>query len=284
MKLIRYGPQESERPGVELPNGKRIDISDFISDINGESLHRLPDLDEWIRINGKNAKEINPKERLGPPITGVSKLICIGLNYAQHASESGMALPKEPLVVFKSTTAITGPNDDVIIPKDATKVDWEVELAFVIGKKAQYVSLENAMEYIAGYLVHNDVSEREFQFDRGGQWVKGKSCDTFAPLGPYLVTKDEIKNPHNLNLWLKVNGELVQNSNTSDMVFSIPALVENLSKYMTLLPGDVITTGTPYGVGFGFKPPRYLKSGDVMELGVDGLGVQHQKLISYQNR
>ena len=280
MKLLRYGAPEKEKPGVALPNGKRIDISEFVADVNGALLGNLDRLAIWVDANQNSAPAISLNERLGPPITGVSKLIGVGLNYAQHATEAGMTLPTEPLIFFKSTTAITGPYDNVIIPKGAMKVDWEVELAFVIGKKAQYVSREQAMDFVAGYLIHNDISEREYQFERAGQWVKGKSCDTFAPLGPYLVTKDEIGDPHTLNLWLKVNGELVQNSNTADLVFSIPEIVANISQYMTLLPGDIISTGTPFGVGFGLQPPRYLKAGDVMELGVDGLGMQRQLLVS----
>ncbi len=205
-----------------------------------------------------------------------SKIICVGLNYAKHAAESGMPVPEEPVLFFKATSAICGPFDPVIIPRKSKKTDWEVELGVVIGRKASYVTLEEAMEYVAGYVLHNDYSEREFQLERSGQWVKGKSCDTFAPLGPWIVTKSEIPDPHNLRLWLKVNDELLQNSNTSDFVFGIPYLVHYISQFMTLLPGDIISTGTPSGVGLGFDPPRFLSPGDVVELGIDGLGVSRQ--------
>ena len=211
-----------------------------------------------------------------PPIANPSKIICVGLNYAKHALESKMERPKEPVLFFKSTTAITGPFDPIVIPPGSTKTDWEVELAVVIGKKASYVSEAQAMDHVAGYVLHNDVSEREYQLERGGQWVKGKSCDTFAPIGPYLVTAEEIADPHALDLWLKVNGELMQSSNTSDLIFNIPTLVSYISHFMTLLPGDIISTGTPAGVGLGFDPPRYLKKGDVVELGIEGLGSAKQ--------
>ena len=215
-------------------------------------------------------------ERLGPPIANPSKIICVGLNYAKHALESKMERPNEPVLFFKSTTAITGPFDTIVIPPGSTKTYWEVELAVVIGKKASYVSEAQAMYHVAGYVLHNDVSEREYQLERGGQWVKGKSCDTFAPIGPYLVTADEIADPHALDLWLKVNGELMQSSNTSDLIFNIPTLVSYISHFMTLLPGDIISTGTPAGVGLGFDPPRYLKKGYVVELGIEGLGSAKQ--------
>jgi 2-keto-4-pentenoate hydratase/2-oxohepta-3-ene-1,7-dioic acid hydratase in catechol pathway len=205
------------------------------------------------------------------------------LNYAGHAKESGMAIPKEPVLFFKATTAITGPYDSIIIPKGSNKTDWEVELAIIIGKRASYVEQNEAMDYIAGYLIHNDVSERTFQLEREGQWVKGKSADSFAPLGPWLVTKDEIDDPQNLDLWLNVNGETVQSSNTSDMVFPVPHLVSYISQFMTLMPGDIISTGTPFGVGMGFDPPRYLNPGDVIELGVTGLGVARQEVIAYES-
>lgn len=204
------------------------------------------------------------------------KIICIGLNYRKHAIESGMDIPKEPVVFFKATSSIIGPNDTIVIPKNSKKTDWEVELAVVIGKRATYINEEDALDYIAGYTLHNDVSEREFQLKKGGQWVKGKSCDTFAPLGPYLVTKDEIPDPNNLGLWLKVNGNLLQDGNTDDFIFNIQKVVSYLSQFMSLMPGDIISTGTPEGVGFGFKPPIYLKDGDVIELGIDGLGSSKQ--------
>ena len=219
---------------------------------------------------------------MGAPISKPGKIVCIGLNYIKHAEESGSEIPKEPVVFFKATSSLTGPFDPVVIPKNSKKTDWEVELAVIIGKKASYVSQEEAMDYVAGYAVHNDVSEREYQLERGGQWVKGKSCDTFAPLGPYFVTKDEISDPHNLRLWLKLNGEKLQDGNTKDFIFNIPYVVSYLSQFMSLHPGDVISTGTPEGVGLGFTPPRYLKPGDVMELGIDGLGESRQTAVAYE--
>jgi len=281
MKLIRFGKEGQEQPGVLL-HDKILDVSSFVYDYdeaffgnNGIEL-----LEEWLEKNHSSCPVIDEEERLGPPIARPSKIICIGLNYAGHARESGMELPKQPVVFFKATSAIVGPNDNLEIPKNSTKTDWEVELAFVIGKKAKYVEEADAYNHIAGYVLHNDYSERAFQLEHGGQWVKGKSADTFAPIGPFIATKDEISDPHNLNLWLKVNGQKVQDSNTSDLIFKIPQLVHHLSSYMTLLPGDIISTGTPAGVGMGFKPPRYLKNGDFVELGVDGLGssAQHVKL------
>ena len=224
---------------------------------------------------------VDPGARLGSPVKRPSKLICVGLNYAKHAAESGMEIPKEPVLFFKATSSIVGPNDDLVIPKNSHKTDWEVELAFVIGKRASYVSRKEAMDHVAGYVLHNDYSEREFQLERSGQWVKGKSCDTFAPLGPYLVPASEITDPNNLRLWLKVNGEMMQDSSTSDFVFRIDELVSYISQFMTLLPGDVVSTGTPFGVGLGLKPPRYLKPGDIVELGIDGLGESRQHVKAY---
>jgi len=225
--------------------------------------------------------EIPAGARMGCPVANPSKIVCIGLNYAKHAKETNAPIPKEPILFMKSTTAITGPYDPVMIPKNSVKTDWEVELAFVIGKKASYVEESDAMDYVAGYCLHNDVSEREFQLERGGTWDKGKGCDTFAPLGPWLVTKDEIADPHALRLWLKVNDQLMQDGNTDDLIFNIPQLVSYLSQFMTLLPGDIISTGTPAGVGLGFNPPVYLKPGDVVELGIDGLGSSRQNVIAY---
>jgi len=219
--------------------------------------------------------------RIGCPVAKPSKVVCIGLNYAKHAKETNAAIPKEPILFLKSTTAIVGPNDKIIIPKDSVKTDWEVELAFVIGKKASYVSEEEAMDYVAGYVLHNDVSEREYQLERGGTWDKGKGCDSFAPIGPWMVTKDEIKDPHNLRLWLKLNGQIMQDSNTDDLIFNIPQLVSYISQFMTLLPGDIVSTGTPAGVGLGMTPNVYLKAGDVIELGIDGLGISSQTCIAY---
>ena len=278
MKLIRFGPQGAEKPGIETADGRRYDVSAFCSDYDqaffeGEGPSRLA---EWAASQGNTLPALAGGERLGPPIANPSKIICVGLNYAKHALESKMERPKEPVLFFKSTTAITGPFDPIVIPPGSTKTDWEVELAVVIGKKASYVSEAQAMDHVAGYVLHNDVSEREYQLERGGQWVKGKSCDTFAPIGPYLVTADEIADPHALDLWLKVNGELMQSSNTSDLIFNIPTLVSYISHFMTLLPGDIISTGTPAGVGLGFDPPRYLKKGDVVELGIEGLGSAKQ--------
>ena len=218
------------------------------------------------------------------PLTRPSKIVCVGLNYAQHAAEAGMEVPKEPVLFFKSTTALNGPYDDVTIPKGSTKSDWEVELAIVIGKKASYVEEADAFNHIAGYVLHNDLSERTFQIELSGQWCKGKGCDTFAPVGPFIATKDEIKDPSNLNLWLKLNGEIMQQSATSDFIFSIPYVISHISQFMTLLPGDIVSTGTPFGVGLGLTPPRYLKDGDVMELGIDGLGVSKQVCKNYNEK
>ncbi len=283
MKLIRFGHPGQEQPGIITPEGKRLDVSAFGEDFDEKFFEKngLERLSEWLKKNAATCPEISGDVRLGAPIGRPSKIICVGLNYASHASESNMQLPAEPVLFFKSTTAICGPHDAVIIPKGATKLDWEVELAVVIGKKASYVDEASAMDYVAGYVVHNDLSEREFQLERSGQWVKGKSADTFAPLGPFLADKSEIPDPHNLGIWLKVNGEMLQNSNTNDLVFKVPVLVSYISQFMTLLPGDVISTGTPAGVGLGFNPPRYLKPGDVMELGIDGLGVSRQEVVAY---
>ena len=279
MKLLRFGNPGQEKPGLQLADGRRIDASAFGSDwdeafFGGDGLARLAD---WAKANADSAPVVDSAVRLGPCVARPSKIICIGLNYVDHAKESGMPIPAEPIVFFKATSAIVGPNDDVVIPKDSKKTDWEVELAFVIGKRANYVSEEDALSHIAGYAVHNDYSEREWQIERGGQWVKGKSCDTFAPIGPFLATADEIADPQNLNLWLKLNGKTIQNSSTAQMIFGMKKLVSYLSQFMSLLPGDVITTGTPPGVGLGFKPePLFLKPGDVVELGVEGLGEQRQ--------
>jgi 2,4-diketo-3-deoxy-L-fuconate hydrolase len=284
MKLFRFGAFEQEQPGVILSDGRKVTVAAFGEDFNEAffATNGLSRLADWLTIHADACPEVSGDVRLGSAIARPSKIVCIGLNYAKHAAESGMEVPKEPVIFFKSTSALCGPNDNVIIPRNSVKTDWEVELAFVIGKKASYVDEANAMDYVAGYILHNDYSEREFQLERSGQWVKGKSNDTFAPLGPFMATKDEIADPHNLRLWLKVNDEMLQDSNTDDMVFKIPTLVSYLSQFMTLLPGDVISTGTPFGVGLGFKPPRYLKAGDVVELGIDGLGTQRQVAVAYQ--
>ena len=285
MKLIRFGPKGKELPGIKIDDSTSIDVSAFINDYN-ESFFENNDLEKlkkWLSINIDSCPKISNKTRLGPPLVRPSKIICVGLNYSKHANESGMAVPKEPVLFFKSTTSIIGPYDDVIIPKNSNKTDWEVELALVIGKKASYIDAGQVKDHIFGYVLHNDISERSFQLEREGQWVKGKSCDTFAPLGPYLITKDEIKNANNLNLWLKLNGEIMQKSNTSDFIFKINEVVSYISQFMTLLPGDIISTGTPSGVGLGFDPPKFLKNNDIMELSVEGLGVSKQKVKSYKN-
>ncbi|WP_413669173.1 fumarylacetoacetate hydrolase family protein [Mucilaginibacter sp. Mucisp86] len=280
MKLIRFGEPGKEKPGVIL-NDKRYDVSAFGEDyteqfFETDGLSRLADF-----IKDNLLPEVAEGVRLGSPIARPSKLVCIGLNYADHAKETNAPLPPEPVIFMKSTTAIVGPFDDIMIPKNSVKTDWEVELAVVIGKKASYVEEAEAMDYVAGYVLHNDVSEREFQLERNGTWDKGKGCDTFAPLGPFLATQDEIADPHNLRLWLKVNGETMQDGTTSNFIFNLPHLISYTSQFMTLLPGDVISTGTPAGVGLGMKPPIYLKAGDVVELGIEGLGESKQNLVAY---
>lgn len=284
MKLIRFGDANKEKPGIETQTGKRLDCSGFGEDWSEEFFDNngLRRLAAWLELNETKLPEIPATARLGSPIKRPSKIICVGLNYAKHAKESGMPLPEVPILFMKATSSLCGPFDPIIIPKNSEKTDWEVELAVVVGKKASYVNKEEAMDYVAGFALHNDVSERDFQLHHGGQWVKGKSADHFAPLGPYLVTKDEIPNPHNLRLWLTVNGQPMQDSNTSDLVFDIPTLVSYISQYMTLLPGDVISTGTPSGVGLGLKPPRYLAAGDVVELGIDGLGTAKQVAVNWK--
>ena len=283
MKLIRFGEVGQEKPGVHI-DGVNYDVSGFIKDFDEQFFANggIPHLAWMIAQHETMLPVIAEGVRLGCPVANPSKILCIGLNYAKHAKETNAAIPKEPILFMKSTTAITGPNDSIMIPKNSVKTDWEVELAFVIGKRASYVSEEEAMDYVAGYCLHNDVSEREFQLERGGTWDKGKGCDTFAPLGPWMVTKDEIADPHKLRLWLKVNDQMMQDGNTDDLIFNIPQLVSYLSQFMTLLPGDIISTGTPAGVGLGFNPPVYLKPGDVVELGIDGLGISKQNVIAYQ--
>lgn len=281
MKLVRYGEAGNEKPGI-FHNNLVYDASQWVRDYdelffqeNGlETLQRYANLCELTPVQ--------PTPRLGCPVARPSKIVCIGLNYRGHAAETGAPIPSEPVLFLKATTAITGPNDPIIIPKGSQKTDWEVELAVVIGTKASYVREEEAMNYVAGYMLHNDVSEREFQLERGGTWDKGKGCDTFAPLGPWLVTADEIADVHNLSLWLKVNGQLMQQGNTSDFIFNIPQLIAYVSRFMTLLPGDIISTGTPAGVGLGMNPPVYLKPGDVVELGIDGLGTSTQHVKAFE--
>jgi len=285
MKLIRFGAVGQEKPGVQLANGTKIDVSAFGSDYNEDFFGNegIEKLAAWLEKNESSCPVVEDGVRLGVPLTRPSKIVCVGLNYAQHAAEAGMEVPKEPVLFFKSTTALVGPNDDVIIPKNSKKSDWEVELSIVIGKKASYVEEADAYNHIAGYVLHNDVSERAFQIERSGQWCKGKGCDTFAPVGPFIATKDEIKDPNNLNLWLKLNGEVMQNSSTSDFIFNVEHVVSHISQFMTLLPGDIISTGTPFGVGLGLTPPMYLKDGDVMELGIEGLGVSKQNVKAYKS-
>jgi 2,4-diketo-3-deoxy-L-fuconate hydrolase len=283
MKLIRFGEAGREKPGVLLGDGTRVDVSGMGSDYDESFFGNggLEKLDAWVRSNGSSAPRVAPSVRLGSPICRPSKIVCIGLNFRDHAAESKMELPKEPVIFFKSTTSLVGPNDPLVIPKNGTKVDWEVELAVVIGEKALYISKEEALSFVAGFVLHNDYSERSFQLERGGQWVKGKSADTFAPLGPFLATPDEIPNSGRLRMWLKVNGEFRQNGSTENMIFDVATLVSYVSQFMTLLPGDVISTGTPAGVGLGMNPPKYLKAGDVVELGVDGLGESRQHVVSF---
>ncbi|MGQ0739637.1 MAG: fumarylacetoacetate hydrolase family protein [Bacteroidota bacterium] len=283
MKLIRHGLSGHEKPGVMLNDGW-FDVSGHIHDYNEEFFETdgIKRLQTFIQQT--DLKPVSKQTRLGPPIARPSKIICIGLNYSDHAKESNMQLPAEPVVFFKASSAIAGPNDDLVIPKNSKKTDWEVELAIVIGKKASYINEADALGHIAGYMLHNDYSEREFQLERSGQWVKGKSCDTFAPLGPFLATPDEIADVKNLRLWLTVNGKMMQDGNTKNLVFNLPFLVSYLSQFMSLLPGDIISTGTPAGVGLGQKPgPVYIKPGDVIELGIDGLGSSKQVAIAYNN-
>lgn len=285
MKLIRFGERGKEKPGLILSDGTKIDASSFGEDYDESFFENngLSRLAKWVTENASSAPKIDDSERLAPPVANPGKLVCIGLNYEDHAKEGGMDIPDEPILFFKATSSIVGPNDDLVIPKNSKKTDWEVELGVIIGKKASYLTEDEAMDYVAGYCVHNDYSEREFQLERGGQWVKGKSCDTFAPLGPYLATKDEIDDINDLRLWLKVNGELKQDGSTNKLIFDIPYLVSYISQFMTLRAGDIISTGTPAGVGLGFNPPQYLKPGDEVELGIEGLGSSKQKAKAYNS-
>jgi 2,4-diketo-3-deoxy-L-fuconate hydrolase len=281
VRLIRFGPAGHERPGLLLPDGGRVDASSFGSDwdegfLGGDGLRRLA---AWADDHAARAPRVAEGERLGPPIVRPSKIVCIGLNYADHARETNAKLPEEPVIFFKATTALCGPNDDLVLPRGSQKTDWEVELAVVIGRRARYVTREDALGHVAGYALHNDYSERQDQLERGGQWSKGKSQDTFAPLGPFLATPDELPGVRDLPMWLTVNGKSRQKSRTSQMVFDVPTLVSYLSRFMTLLPGDVISTGTPAGVGLGMTPPAFLKAADVVELGIEGLGAQRQHVV-----
>lgn len=278
MKLLRYGPVGQERPGILDAQNNIRDLSSVIADISGATLS-VECLEKLATLDLESLPIISQPVRFGPCVNHVGKFICIGLNYADHAAESGMDVPPEPVVFMKATSAITGPNDHVIKPRNSTKLDWEVELGIVIGKHASYVELDRAEDYIAGYCVINDVSERNFQLERGGQWDKGKGCDSFGPIGPYVVTKDEVPDPLNLHLWLKVNDKTFQNGSTKHMVFGPKFLVHYLSQFMSLQPGDIISTGTPPGVGLGQKPPVYLNEGDVMELGIEGMGTQKQVVV-----
>jgi 2-keto-4-pentenoate hydratase/2-oxohepta-3-ene-1,7-dioic acid hydratase in catechol pathway len=275
MKLLRYGAPGAEKPAILDADGAIRDLSGHVSDIGGKDIDPAG-LAELAKLDPASLPLVAGTPRIGPCVAGTGKFICIGLNYADHAAESGMAVPPEPVVFMKATSAIVGPNDDLLIPRGSEKTDWEVELGVVIGKTAKYVSETDALDYVAGYCTVHDVSERAFQIERSGQWTKGKSCDTFGPIGPWLVTKDEVADPQNLGLWLKVNGETVQNGTTKTMVYGAAFLVSYLSQFMSLHPGDIISTGTPPGVGMGMKPPRYLKAGDVVELGIEGLGSQKQ--------
>ena len=275
MKLLRYGAPGAEKPAILDGDGAIRDLSGHVSDIGGKEIDPAA-LAVLAKLDPTTLPLVAGTPRIGPCVTGTGKFICIGLNYADHAAESGMAVPPEPVVFMKATSAIVGPNDDLLIPRGSEKTDWEVELGVVIGKTAKYVSEADALDYVAGYCTVHDVSERAFQIERSGQWTKGKSCDTFGPIGPWLVTKDEVADPQNLGLWLKVNGETVQNGTTKTMVYGAAFLVSYLSQFISLHPGDIISNVTPPGVGMGMKPPRYLKAGDVVELGIEGLGSQKQ--------
>jgi len=282
MKLIRYGEPNREKIGVQI-NGKNYDVSALGGDYNETFFedNGLARLEEFVKANEEFLIEIPEGTRLGSPVARPSKIVCIGLNYLDHAEETNAKIPTEPIIFMKSTTSLAGPYDDIIIPRGSTKTDWEVEFGIVMGAKASYVEEKDAMDYIAGYVLHNDVSEREFQLERGGTWDKGKGCDTFAPVGPFMATKDEIKDINNIRLWLSVNGKMVQNGNTKNLIFGVPHIISYISQFMTLLPGDIISTGTPAGVGLGFNPPVYLKPGDVVELGAEGLGTSRQIVKAY---
>ena len=280
MKLLRYGPAGQEKPGLLDPDGKIRDLAGAVRDIDGEALAPAS-LDRLRRLDPATLPLVSGSPRLGPCVGSVSKIVAIGLNYRLHAQEAGASIPTEPIFFMKATSSICGPNDDVIIPKNSQKTDYEVELGIVIGSLARHVTKVDARKHVAGYCVVNDVSEREFQIERGGQWTKGKSADTFCPTGPWLVTADEVPDPGKLALWTEVNGERRQNSNTADLIFGIDEIVSYVSQFMTLLPGDVIPTGTPSGVGMGFKPPKFLKPGDRVRLSVEGLGEQYQRLVAY---
>ena len=282
MKLVRYGAKGKEKPGLIDQEGKLRDLSGVINDITPEQLAPAA-LARLAKLDTAKLPLVKGKKRFGVPLNGVRKFLAIGLNYSDHAAEAGMPIPKEPILFFKADTSLSGPNDDVMLPQGSKKSDWEVELGVVIGKKARYVSKKDALKHVVGYCVVNDVSEREYQIERGGTWDKGKGCDTFGPVGPWLVTTDEIRDPQNLDMWLDVNGKRFQTGNTKTMIFDVATIISYVSEFMTLMPGDVITTGTPPGVGMGVKPkPRFLKAGDVMTLGLQGLGEQCQKVVAFK--
>ncbi|MEX2577505.1 MAG: fumarylacetoacetate hydrolase family protein [Verrucomicrobiales bacterium] len=283
MKLLRFGPAGSEKPGLQLDDDTRIDASAFGMDWDEKFFadpSNMEKLRSWAVEQGGSSPRLEEGTRLGPAVSRPGKIICIGLNFLDHAKESGAEPPEEPIIFFKAVSAVCGPNDPLVIPRGGEKTDWEVELAVVVGKKASYVTPEEALDHVAGYVLHNDYSERAFQLERGGQWVKGKSCDSFAPIGPFVATQDEIADIDNCRMWLTVNGDAKQDGNTSNLIFGVPHLVSYLSQFMTLMPGDVISTGTPAGVGLGFDPPQYLKPGDVVELGIDGLGSSRQTAVA----
>ena len=281
MKLVRYGEAGLEKPGIVDQEGNIRDLSEHVHDIDGSVL--APDcLDKLASLNLDDFSRVEGAPRIGPPVANVGKLVCIGLNYRLHAEEAGLKIPKEPILFMKATTSIVGPNDDLMLPKGSKKTDWEVELTVAIGRVARYVEESEAFDYVAGYCVANDVSERAFQIEGTGQWVKGKSADTFCPLGPLLATRDEIPDPQNLRLWLEVNGKRYQNGSTDDMIFGVAHIVSYVSRYMTLMPGDLILTGTPSGVGFGLNPPVFLRPGNQVRLGVEGLGEQVQNVVDFQ--
>jgi len=280
VKLLRYGPAGAERPGLLDADGMIRDLSNHVTDIDGATLAPAR-LAELAALDTSTLTLVSGDPRLGPPVTGVGKLLCIGLNYRDHAEETGAPIPEEPILFMKATTSIIGPNDDVVLPKGSLKGDWEAELGVVIGSRASYVEETRALEHVAGYCVFNDVSERHYQLEGTGQWVKGKSADTFAPFGPYMVSRDEVPDPQDLHLWLEVDGKRYQDGSTRTMIFSVAHLVSYVSRYMTLEPGDIIPTGTPPGVGLGQKPPVFLKPGNVMRVGIDGLGEQQQNVVAH---
>ncbi|WP_036140494.1 fumarylacetoacetate hydrolase family protein [Luteibacter sp. 9135] len=283
MKLVRYGQPGHEKPGMIDIDGRLRDLTGIVGELAGETLGNAS-LARLAAIEPTSLPLVPGEPRFGTPVAGIGKMICVGMNYAEHAAETGAPVPEQPVLFMKATSAIGGANDTVVIPRDSVKTDWEVELGVIIGEVARDVSPEDALHHVAGYAVINDLSEREFQLEHGGQWVKGKSCDTFGPIGPWLVTRDEVADPQNLSLWLEVNGHRYQHGNTRTMVYGVAYLVSYISRYMTLMPGDVISTGTPAGVGLGLKPPTYLKPGDVIELSIEGLGRQRQDVVAHPGR